>query len=190
MNIFAADRSLPAAVPTTARVVANFLAFQIGWFSCVLGAAHDLPWAGTAVAAAIVAAHIGSAARPLQELKLVAIALLIGTAWDSALVTLGWLDFRSGFFIEGMAPHWILALWALFAMTLNVSLAWMKTHLTAAVVLGAIAGPLAYWGGVRLGAVSFVEPMPAVVALSIGWALFTPLLAVLARRYDGIRPAD
>jgi hypothetical protein len=177
-------------VPGTARVIANFAAFQVGWFSCVLGAAHDLPWAGTAVAAAIVAAYIGFAARPLQELKLVAIALLIGAVWDSALVALGWLDFKSGFLIDGMAPHWILALWALFAMTLNVSLAWMKAHLMAAVVLGAIAGPLAYWGGVRLGAVSFVEPLRAVVALSIGWALFMPLLAVLARRYDGIRPVD
>ena len=181
MNIFAADRSLPAAVPTTARVVANFLAFQIGWFSCVLGAAHDLPWAGTAVAAAIVAAHIGSAARPLQELKLVAIALLIGTAWDSALVTLGWLDFSSGFFIAGVAPYWILALWALFAITLRHSLAWLQTRLLTAAVVGAIAGPLAYWGGLRLGAVILVEPLHALVALSIGWGLFTPLLLRLAR---------
>lgn len=190
MNIFAADRSLPAAAPATARVLANFAAFQIGWFACVLGAAHDLPWAGTAVAAAIVAAHIGSAARPLQELKLVGIALLIGAVWDSALVMLGWLDFKSGFLVAGMAPHWILALWALFAITLNVSLAWLKARLAAAVLLGAVAGPLAYWGGVRLGAVSFVEPLPALIALSIGWALFTPLLVLLARRYDGIRAAD
>ena len=28
---------------------ANFLAFQIGWFACVLGGAHDLPWVGTAL---------------------------------------------------------------------------------------------------------------------------------------------
>ena len=190
MNIFVGEHRLPAAAPATARVIANFAAFQIGWFACVLGAAHDLPWAGTAVAAAIVAAHIGTAARPLQELKLVVIALLIGTVWDSALIALGWLDFKSGFLVHGMAPHWILALWALFATTLNFSLGWLKARLPAAVVLGAVAGPLAYWGGASLGAVSLVEPLPAAAALSAGWALFTPLLVLLARRHDGMRTAD
>jgi hypothetical protein len=170
-------------------VVANFAAFQIGWFACVLGAAHDLPWAGTIVAAVIIVTHAFSAARPLEELKLVAFAFLIGLAWDSGLVTLGWLDFKSGYLIYHMAPHWILALWALFAITLNVSLAWLKERLLTAAVLGAIAGPLAYWGGVRLGAVTFAEPMPAAIALAAGWALFTPVLALLARRYDGIHAA-
>lgn len=187
MNIFVAERQLKPAAPGTVRVVANFVAFQAGWFACVLGAAHDLPWAGTIAATVIVAAHIFSAVRPLEESKLVAIALLIGALWDSTLVALGWLDFKSGFLIEGMAPHWILALWALFATTLNVSLSWLKPRLLAAVVLGAVAGPLAYWGGARLGAVDLVAPLPAAIALSIGWAIFTPLLVLLARRYDGVR---
>jgi hypothetical protein len=102
------------------------------------------------------------------------------------LVALHWLDFRSGYLIDGMAPHLILALWALFAITLNLSLAWLKSRLPVAVLIGAIAGPLAYWGGARLGAVVFLEPLPAMIALSLGWALFTPLLALLARRFDGI----
>jgi hypothetical protein len=187
--MFAAERRLPAAVPTTARVIANFAVFQIGWFACVLGAAHDLPWAGTIVATVIVVTHIFCALRPLEECKLVACALVIGAVWDSLLVTFGWLDFKSGFLVDGMAPHWILALWALFSITLNLSLSWLKARLPAAALLGAVAGPLAYWGGVRLGAVIFVDPVPALIALSAGWALFTPLLAWLARRYDGIRAA-
>ena len=108
-------------------------------------------------------------------------ALLIGIVWDSALVMLGWLDFSSGFFIAGVAPYWILALWALFAITLRHSLAWLQARLLTAAVVGAIAGPLAYWGGLRLGAVILVEPLQALVALSIGWGLFTPLLLRLAR---------
>ena len=185
MTIFVEERRLPAATPGTARVIANFAAFQSGWFACVLGAAHDLAWAGTIAATAIVTAHIVCAARPLPELKLVAIALSIGVVWDSALVALGWLDFKSGFLIDGMAPHWILALWALFAMTLNLSLAWLKERLLVAAVVGAVAGPLAYWGGARLGAVVLADPVPALIALAVGWALFTPLLVRLARRYDG-----
>ncbi len=181
MNVFAARQRAPVSTPATPRVIANFVAFQAGWFACVLGAAHGLPWAGTAFAAVIIVTHVFFAEQPRREIRLVAMALLIGIVWDSALVMLGWLDFSSGFFIAGVAPYWILALWALFAITLRHSLAWLQTRLLTAAVVGAIAGPLAYWGGLRLGAVILVEPLHALVALSIGWGLFTPLLLRLAR---------
>lgn len=175
-----------AVAPSTAGVIVNVVAFQIGWFACVLGAAHNLPWAGTATAAVIVAAHIIFAARPQQELKLVALALAIGAVWDSLLLSLHWLDFTSGVLIDGVAPHWILAMWALFAITLNHSLAWLQSRCLTAAMIGAVAGPLAYWGGARLGAVVFVAPLFAALALSLGWALFTPLLARFARRCNSI----
>lgn len=187
MNSLAHD---PRAFPVAAsrqRVILNFVAFQAGWFACVLGAAHGWAWAGTAFAAVLVAVHVQLAVRPAEELKLVLIALAIGSVWDSALLACGWIDFTSGFLFRGLAPHWILALWALFAMTLNVSLGWLKKRLAIAAVLGAVSGPLAYWGGVRLGAVTFVNPVFAVIALSIGWAVITPVLACLARRFDGMQ---
>ena len=176
----------PGAART--RLVVNFVAFQAGWFACVLGAAHGWPVAGTAIACIIVAAHILMARQPREELMLVAIAVAIGLIWDSSLLAMGWIGFTSGFVVEGIAPHWIVALWALFAMTLNVSLRWLKSRIALAAIMGAIAGPLAYWGGARLGAVSFVEPVLGTVALSIGWAVLTPALALIARRFDGIDP--
>lgn len=184
-----------ATVPTVtvtspAGIIANLVAFQIGWFACVLGAAHGWPWAGTALAAAAVAWHAARAARPVRELKLVAAAVLIGALWDSTLTITGWLAFTSGALIAGAAPHWILAMWALFATTLNVSLNWLKGRWLTAALLGAIAGPLAYLAGARLGAVVLVEPAAALIALGIGWALITPLLLMLARRYDGVHSVN
>ena len=88
-----------------------------------------------------------------------------------------------------IAPPWILALWALFASTLNVSLRWLRGRIVVAVVLGAVAGPLSYWAGVRMGAVEFTQPVVALVALAVGWAVFTPLLMVLSARYDGMQEA-
>ena len=176
------------SVPSTAGVIANFMGFQAGWFACVLCAAREVPWAGTFVALAIVAVHCSRAARPQQELKLVGIAVLLGVVCDSLLFSLGWLDFRSGVLVPGLAPYWILAMWALFATTLNVSLAWLKQRLATGALLGALAGPLAYWGGARLGAVVLAAPTSALAALAVGWALITPLLTLLARRYDGITP--
>lgn len=164
---------------------ANFLAFQIGWFACVLGGAHDLPWVGTGIALVIVAWHLTRAARPKQELLLVLSAAAIGALFDTLLVWLGWFTYSSGMLIAGTAPHWMVALWMLFATTLNLSLAWLKRHLYVAVLFGAIGGPLAYLGGEKLGALNFVFPTAGLIALAIGWALLTPLLAMIAQRFDG-----
>jgi len=170
-------------------MLVNFVAFQIGWFACVLGAAHGLPWAGTGVALAIVAWHLAHAARPRAELALVLIAAGIGALWDSGLSALGWIRYPNGVLIEGAAPYWIVAMWMLFATTLNASLGWLKSRMALAVLFGALGGPLAYLGGAKLGALTFAAQDAALVALSLGWAVLTPLLLQLARRFDGFTSA-
>jgi hypothetical protein len=181
-----AGMTVPA--PGKLRVVANFVFFQIGWFACVLGGANGWPWTGSAIAAAVVAGHIASARQPLPELKLAGIAVLIGVFLDSALAALGWVSYAPGTVIPDIAPNWILMLWALFATTLNVSFNWLKGRWLLATMLGAIAGPLAYWAGVRLGALQFTEPMQAVAALAVGWGAVIPALLWLTRRYNGMLP--
>jgi len=170
-------------------VLANFLLFQIGWFACALGGAQDRPWLGTGIALAIVAWHVGRARRPREELILVLISAGIGAAADSALVAIGWVVYASGTIVPGTAPVWLVAMWMLFATTLNVSLRWLRRYPLAAIALGAVGGPLAYWAGARLGAMEFVAPVAATAALAIGWAVLTPLLVGLARRFDGCAPA-
>lgn len=167
-------------------MILNVVLFQAGWFACVLGAAHGQPWAGTALAATIVAWHALRAAKPGQELKLIGIVVLLGALWDSALVMTGWIAYPAGTLVDGTAPHWILALWALFATTLNISMRWLRQRVLLALILGAIGGPLSYWAAVRLGAVTFAEPAPIVIALALGWALIMPALVAIAQRYDGM----
>ena len=79
-------------------------------------------------------------------------------------------------------------MWALFATILNVSLRWLKGRWAVAALAGAVAGPLAYYGGSRLGALQFGNEGVALIALSLGWAVFTPLLMALSERYDGYAP--
>ena len=168
-------------------VAVNFIAFQLGWFACVLGAAHGIAWAGTGFALAVVAWHLSRASAPRAELMLVLTAAGMGALWDSALAAVGWIRYPSGVLIEGAAPHWIVALWMLFATTLNLSLGWLKRSMPLAAVFGAIGGPLAYLGGAGLGALEMVEQRLALAALALGWAVFTPLLLQVARLYDGYR---
>jgi hypothetical protein len=169
------------------NILFNAIAFQLGWFACVLGGANQLPWLGTLVAILIVYWHLNQAQRPGRELTLLAVVGALGALWDSLLVAAGWLEYPSGMLLSNTAPHWIVAMWVLFASTLNVSLRWLRGRWTLATLLGAVAGPLAYYAGAGLGGVDINEPLPAFTALAAGWAAFVPLLISLSSRLDGMR---
>ena len=126
------------------NAIINVVAFQAGWLACVLSAAHGLPWAGLMVAGAAIAAHLALARSPKAELHLALVALGVGAMFDSLLFTTGWVGYPSGVLVPYAAPYWILAMWALFATTLNSSLAWVKKSLPVAAALGAVCGPLSY----------------------------------------------
>lgn len=179
---------MTTAVRTTPLVgtdiLINFVAFQLGWWCCVLGAAQNNPLIGPFAVSLIVLAHLLRARKPFAELLFIVCTVAIGAAWDSALVYSGLIVYTSSW-IDGVAPLWILALWAVFATTINVSMRWLHGRYLMAAVLGAIAAPLSYWGGVRLGAATFAQPMAAMFAIACGWALAMPLLLWLARRFDG-----
>jgi hypothetical protein len=188
MNLVTADTAGNRALRSRLQLAVNFAAFQCGWFACVLGAANGWPWAGTTIAIGIVALHSGFAARPMEELKLAASAVALGVVCDSVLVSSGWIGFKGGQMMSGLAPGWILALWALFATTLNASLRWLKGRPVLAVSLGAVVGPLSYVAGVKLGAVALVEPASGYAALVVEWAVAMPVLMALADRFNGVQP--
>ncbi|MFZ1642500.1 MAG: DUF2878 domain-containing protein [Candidatus Contendobacter sp.] len=168
----------------------NFVAFQIGWFACVLGGAKGWPWLGPLVAAAIVALHLYRAARPRAEAVLILLSGLLGFVADSLLTGLGLLRFPSGQFHQHLAPYWMVAMWMLFATTFNVSLRWLKPRWGLAALLGAVAGPLAYYGGAKLGGVSFDNPLASLLAVAGVWTLAMPLLLVIATRWNGMAEID
>ena len=169
-------------------MILNIMAFQIGWFACVLGGAHGWPWLGPVVAVAVMALHLRRALRPGAELALIALSGLLGFLADSLLTGLGLLRFPSGQWHAQLAPYWMVAMWMLFATTLNVSLRWLQPRLGLASLLGMIAGPLAYYAGARLGGVSFSAPGAALFAVAAVWTLILPILLITASRCRG--PAE
>ncbi len=172
------------------RLLINVLAFQIGWFSCVIGAANGYPSVGLVVTMIVVLLHLVLAYQPRTELMLIAIAGVIGACFDSLLLQTGWVSYPNGILLAGIAPYWIVAMWVLFATTLNVSMRWLHGNYTAAALLGLIGGPLSYLGGARLGGLVFVEATSALVALAIGWAVMMPMLVWVSKRHDGMRIHD
>jgi len=163
----------------------NVIAFQTGWFASILSAANGMPWIAAIATLAVAAFHLASARHPGEEFKLVLAATLLGALWENALALAGWTGFSGGVLVERTAPLWMVAQWAMFATTLNLSLSWLKGRLFLAALFGAVGAPLSYTAGERLGAIQILDREAALLALAIGWAVLTPLLLLLARRWNG-----
>ncbi|MBU2677412.1 MAG: DUF2878 domain-containing protein [Gammaproteobacteria bacterium] len=170
-------------------MMVNFIAFQIGWFSSVIGAANQMPWLGPVVLLFVLAIHLGITSRPTSELLLVIACGVVGIVFDSLLVAFDWVSYPSGQFSEILAPYWIVTMWMLFGTTLNVSMGWLKGRPALAAVFGAIGGPASYIAGQKLGGIILVDYMAAMIALAIGWAVFMPLLLALAEKLD-VAPSE
>jgi hypothetical protein len=176
-----------AAQPDKWTALRYFVVSQIGWFACVLSAAHGHPAWGVAVTAVIVAWHLRRVPRPALEARVVLAAMAIGAVWESGLCDFGLLVYPNGILIPGTAPYWMLALWALFALTLNTTFRWLHGRVLLGAVLGAVCGPLSFSAGARLGAVQFHPPLLALTALALGWAVLIPGLVAIAQHWDGSR---
>ncbi|MEP6874068.1 MAG: DUF2878 domain-containing protein [Burkholderiales bacterium] len=164
----------------------NFVLFQAAWFAGVLGAAHDAPLLGTTAVVVVIAWHVAVSARPMTEAKLVGAALAIGAVFETFFAQLGQVAFTSGQPEPHVPPYWMVAMWGLLAIALNVTMRWMKRRWLLAAVLGAIAGPMSYAAGVRLGAATFINATAAIATLAIAWALLMPLMMWLSDRFDGV----
>lgn len=166
----------------------NLLAFQVGWWGVVLSAAHGHPGWGLALVAALLGGHLRWVRPRRSEVLLIALVSLIGFALEGLILASGWVGYGLGGSSSDLAPLWMVALWANFATTLNVSLRFLRGHPWLAAALGGLGGPLAYWGGAGLGAMSFPDLGTGLAALALVWALVTPLLVALAARLEqGVR---
>jgi hypothetical protein len=174
---------------TRRLIIVNVIAYQCAWFACVLGAAAGKPFIGMLVVGAVLVWHLSQARAPLRELQLIGIVTAIGAAFETTLVASGLVSMTPTQLLGGLTPLWMVALWAAFASTLNVSLRTFRHRWLLCALLAGIGAPLAYLAGVRLGALQWAHAWPALLAIGAGWALLTPLLLKSAQRFDGYATA-
>ena len=162
--------------------IINFIIFNIVWFASVLGAAHGLAWTGPLALACFAGWQLAVSHDHVGDIRLLGAAALIGWIIDTTYMQTGLLHYAAPVPDMNIAPWWIVSLWLNFALILNHSLRWLQDYPLPAAILGAIGGPLAYYGGVELEAVFLNQP-PAMVfpIMAAVWALATPLLIWVAR---------
>lgn len=169
----------------TAPLLVNVVAYQCAWFACVVGMARQLPAFALVVALAVLLLHLSQARIPQREAMLVGIAAAAGALFESALVASGWVRVQGATLLDGNLPILMVVLWGVFATTLNVALRPLRSRYVLGAVLAAIGAPLAYYAGSRMGAIQWVQMLPALALISIGWAVLMPLLMRSAQRFDG-----
>ncbi len=166
------------------QVIVNLAVFKATWTAIVISAAAGVPFIGVIGVAIAVGIHLWMCDNTESEIRLLLVAAAMGLAWETVLVLSGLLEYSSGNWMPGMAPYWIVAMWVLFATTLNVGMRWLRRNTATAAIAGAIGGPLAFFAGASTGAVEFASPVLSLIAIGIGWAVLLPLLVQIAVRLD------
>lgn len=159
------------------KLIVNALLFQLGWFACVFGG--DSLW--LLIVGVAVAVHLCWTSSWLAEGKLLLSVFLAGSALDSFLLNLGVFDFGEP---RTLIPLWLALLWLLLATTLNHCLAWTAQPWWRGSLLGAIGGPLSYYGGAQIAGVGLpYGTWPTLLLLALIWAAVMPLLHSFAALY-------
>jgi len=149
----------------------NAVAFQVGWFVCVL---LGTPFA-LAYAALALVLHFGFAPVHRLDWLAVCVAVPLGVLHDNLLWHFDVLDFDAVANF-GIAPIWLLCLWVLMALTFNHALQWFYNRPGWLAVMGALGGPMAYYGGVMLSGADWgMALVPALAVMLAVWCGLLPL---------------
>jgi len=105
-----------------------------------------------------------------------AIGFLVDSLWSWA----GVLEYTGA----GLAPVWILTLWAATGLSLNHSLGWFRTRALIGGLAAGVVAPISYLAGERLGAISV--PTPALLGwVALSWVPIFGILFALANSLGG-----
>lgn len=164
----------------------TFIAYEIVWFAAVIGAGHGRVWPGVGAAAVFSAWRLTVSSRRAVEVRLFALALLIGGVLETCWMRSGLIHYAANW-PALCPPAWLLALWASFGLTIVPLFGYLHERPWLAAALGALGGPLSYSAAARgWHAVVLPQPLwPTLLALGLGWAVALPALTILARRWLG-----
>jgi hypothetical protein len=171
----------------------NYLSFQAGWFACVWGAGQGMVWLGPLFVAIVMVFQAGVLTRMSQkELVFILLAVVIGLSLDTGMILAGVYNPVRKIMPWPFAPVWIVALWVLFTASFRLSLRQLHGRPLLACLLGAVAAPLSYAAGGRMGAAT-MNPgfLKSYVTFGIVWGLAVPALFALSSallRAEGPQP--
>lgn len=165
------------------------IAFQIGWFICIM-ARKELVFAYTAI---FIFAHVIFLKVNLnkvlwfKEILWLLIVFMGGFILETLVFSAGFLYSKTPpIFLDNfiVPPAWLLSLWVLFALALRTCLAFIFSTPKATYLISIIAIPLNYYAGTQLNTdVNLNHPYILSLAfISLLW-VFLLWCLIQAKRY-------
>ncbi|PJE78844.1 hypothetical protein CI610_02199 [invertebrate metagenome] len=154
----------------------NGIWFYAVWFSAVSG---RQAWLG--VTLLLLLLHFALVLNKDREVLLALPVVCVGIVIDGLLSI-----FRVFIFDQNsILPVWLLCLWIAFSTTLIRSLSCFSKPRWLSCCAGGIGGPLSYWGGQQLGAVTFGYSLGFTLSvLSAVWVILLPSCFWIAQQMD------
>lgn len=161
----------------------NFIFFQVCWFACVWGAANNYGWLGPVLVAMTIPPQVYFLTEHNKAETMFVFICGISGFFLETIMILGGVYVPEGQLNLQICPPWMAALWFNMAMLISISLSWLKGKYLLAAILGGFAGPFAYWGGEKLGAITVADAfMRGYVPLVVLWATVLPVLVYIHSR--------
>ena len=162
--------------------ITSFVLWQGAWFACVAGAGAGHPELGSLGAGILIIAALAVRKALASEALSVLAAGIAGFLVDSGLVRLGLMEFPDAARLGAPSTLWMALLWCNLAAHIGPGSAfgWLVDRPWLAAFIGATSGPLAYFGGMKLGAITLIDPIGNVLAvLAVVWGVGFPGLYAL-----------
>ncbi|WP_063651822.1 DUF2878 domain-containing protein [Aliivibrio fischeri] len=155
----------------------NAVWFQLAWLAAIIYKQQAIPFLLLSVLI-----HLWVSPSRKQDAMMITVIGIIGVISDSFLSLIDIFAFANNVII----PIWLIMIWAHFSIALNHSLKWLsRFHIVAISLFGAIAGPLNYLAGQRLGGVEFVYSLNiALFAVAVIWAVNLPVFIIIQKRIN------
>ena len=163
----------------------NFLLFQSVYTLSLVGVMNDVSWLGSVALAAFALWHACTASTAKTDFLIAGIAMFVGFLLDTLYIRSGLITYSGSFLWSGVAPVWIVALWANFALTFNGCLRWLRSRLWLAAILACIGSPLSYYAGIRLGTAAIAGDALLLFGLiALTWGIAVPALLWLSAQVE------
>lgn len=168
-------------------VMVNFILYQTAWFALVFGVAYDRVIAGMVYAVLTIMIHFIISKTKSDDLLVFAFTTVVGTLAETMFQWLDVFEIVRGDWWPPLAAPWLIVMWASFSTTLCRSMEWVFKSLKLAMGLGFIFGPIAYWGGSRMGAIKIAMTLSNALVLAIVWGVVMLVLALWVQKIDPLK---
>jgi hypothetical protein len=162
----------------TQHIIFHLSMYYLAWFSCLWLAANNLGGYAVAIVLITVVAQIAWQVWVVKHtrglLLLVVLMVTVGVLSDSVLLHLNIIHFVANPFHELISPPWMISLWVSFAIFFYAVLDNFHQRYVVLAALSLVAFPLAYLGGVKMGAATLPQGNVSILIAGVMLAILFP----------------